>query len=538
MHEQAENENDRPFALKRERRQSKTFQGLLQKEPVTRSPFKQRVPSMEDVAPPLPPAPTHLSSRLSIPSPLPAPTPATTPATSIDPPPSAPTTGPSPARSSLVSRRMHGPRLSGGGGKRGRRKTVTFDERCDVVEFDREETDEESDNDEYGDDGYGFDQEHERPIEEDLFFNGGTEGHRDDPMHEREENTSYESIDLSDIGANGNNSPSLRGMGLDPDTSISGLVDEMLFSSNAASINTPDPTLSRKPSHPISNNRDDTPPHQVTDNGVDDIFGGLLHSDQFFRHQHRPHLPSPPTSASPHHWTPPQQSSAHQLYLPESLEPSHATSAAPQVPSPTPPPPRRKQVPTDIALPGIAEGTGSAAVNTPPNHRSSPRFDVGSESFTTPPFARSSHLDRARGARQENGHVGVETLLETPPRNLGSAADAERPEGLLPIYEHQSEIRGSLCFFLCDFLDEIYHTDCADELITAQGQTSKEDDDFNFFNPKDGSPRGGPTSDPIDPSNLSVVSSEVGLSSLGFEGDDKMKVSVSLCSSNKLTIMT
>jgi hypothetical protein len=45
---------------------------------------------------------------------------------------------PSPGRSSLVSKRLHGPRPSGGG-RRERRKTVGFDERCDVVEFDCEE---------------------------------------------------------------------------------------------------------------------------------------------------------------------------------------------------------------------------------------------------------------------------------------------------------------------------------------------------------------------------------------------------------------
>ncbi len=43
-----------------------------------------------------------------------------------------------PSRSNLVSRRMFGPRTSSGSTKRPRRKTVTFDERCDVVEFDQE----------------------------------------------------------------------------------------------------------------------------------------------------------------------------------------------------------------------------------------------------------------------------------------------------------------------------------------------------------------------------------------------------------------
>lgn len=70
----------------------------------------------------------------------------------------------SPTRSSLVSKRLHGPRIFGGevGGRRQRRKTVTFDERCDVLEFDRDEssmevdddpfeTDEDDDQDDYGD---------------------------------------------------------------------------------------------------------------------------------------------------------------------------------------------------------------------------------------------------------------------------------------------------------------------------------------------------------------------------------------------------
>lgn len=39
-------------------------------------------------------------------------------------------------RSNLVSRRLHGPRSTSGSTRRSRSKTVTFDERCDVVEFD------------------------------------------------------------------------------------------------------------------------------------------------------------------------------------------------------------------------------------------------------------------------------------------------------------------------------------------------------------------------------------------------------------------
>ena len=105
MHDQAETENDRPFAYKRERRQSKGFQGLVVKEPVTRSPFR-------------------FDSAL----PAAVQTPHRTPS-------------PAPQRSSLVSKRLHGPRLSNDattGRRHRRRKTVTFDEECDVVEFEAE----------------------------------------------------------------------------------------------------------------------------------------------------------------------------------------------------------------------------------------------------------------------------------------------------------------------------------------------------------------------------------------------------------------
>ncbi|KIY50297.1 hypothetical protein FISHEDRAFT_24446, partial [Fistulina hepatica ATCC 64428] len=118
MEGQAELENERPFALKRERCQSKAFQGLIQKEPVTNSPFRR--PGELPPRDPEPPVPRP---------PLTAVTPSRIPTTVNN--------SPSPARSSLVSRRLHGPRLSGG--RRERRKTVTFDERCNVVEFDREE---------------------------------------------------------------------------------------------------------------------------------------------------------------------------------------------------------------------------------------------------------------------------------------------------------------------------------------------------------------------------------------------------------------
>ena len=109
MNEQAENEH--PMGFKR--RQSKGLQGLYQKEPVTKSPFR-RTPDRE-----------------------------TTPEPVLQPPPTIDRQSTaSPTRPSLVTKRFHGPRMVGfnpSAAKRARRKTVTFDERCDVVEFDREE---------------------------------------------------------------------------------------------------------------------------------------------------------------------------------------------------------------------------------------------------------------------------------------------------------------------------------------------------------------------------------------------------------------
>ncbi|KAI0629085.1 hypothetical protein C8Q77DRAFT_1144912 [Trametes polyzona] len=107
MTDQAENEH--PLGFKR--RQSKGFQGLLQKEPVSKSPFLRNSdstpPEDDDVPPPVPPKPRpRLVNQHS---------------------------APSPSRPSLVTRRLHGPRDAGG--RRQRRKTVTFHPDCDVFEF-------------------------------------------------------------------------------------------------------------------------------------------------------------------------------------------------------------------------------------------------------------------------------------------------------------------------------------------------------------------------------------------------------------------
>ena len=110
-------ENERPLGFKR--RQSKGFQGLIEKEPVTKSPFLHPTTPEEDPFPPPPPPPkVLLTSHLP-----------------------TPTSSASPGRPSLVSKRLHGPRLIGHDvPKRHRRKTVTFDETCDVVTFERDDS--------------------------------------------------------------------------------------------------------------------------------------------------------------------------------------------------------------------------------------------------------------------------------------------------------------------------------------------------------------------------------------------------------------
>ena len=182
--QQAEQENQqRTRELGFKRRQSKGFQNLTVKEPVTKSPFKRvvsppsssasapiqitlprdlksiddDVTSTEDVDSLSSKGHTHIEYLMPEVPPAPPPKPSPSLSRSSTPQPIGQQHSPlrvsplpsalqvSPARSSLVSRRLKGPRsrsLSGSPSdtptRRERRKTVTFDERCDVVEFDRE----------------------------------------------------------------------------------------------------------------------------------------------------------------------------------------------------------------------------------------------------------------------------------------------------------------------------------------------------------------------------------------------------------------
>ena len=140
-------ENERPLGFKR--RQSKGFQDLLEKEPVRKSPFLHPTAPMEDPFPPPPPPPKVLhASHLPTPS-----------------------SSASPGRPSLVSKRLHGPRSIGHDDpKRQRRKTVTFDETCDVVTFERDDSLEEELFSDDNDGDFGETVDYDDPV-------GGVEAH-------------------------------------------------------------------------------------------------------------------------------------------------------------------------------------------------------------------------------------------------------------------------------------------------------------------------------------------------------------------------
>lgn len=180
MNEQAENEH--PMGFKR--RQSKGFQGLYQKEPVTNSPFRRISDRETTPEPPLPPPPK------------------------IDRQSSA-----SPTRPSLVTKRFHGPRMVGfnlNATKRARRKTVTFDERCDVVEFDREE--------------------HELEDEEEEGYHTPRDGEDDqdgqvdvDPEGEPDHDIDHDSMEQEFGGSNG-------------EDSIAGLMDSLIHDNQLGDV--------------------------------------------------------------------------------------------------------------------------------------------------------------------------------------------------------------------------------------------------------------------------------------------------------------
>ena len=396
LHEEGEQDNDRPFALKRERKQSKAFEVLLEKEPVSKSPFKHMKSASE----------TTTTSSLPVPIPIPKRRPASEShlespaqqASSVSPRPSpglsAPIQSgesgsprPSPGRSVLVSRRMHGPRLSGSG-KRERRKTVTFDERCDVVEFDR---DEESDEDVFASDS----DEDQEPQQQDEDGSDNSMQYDDEDTHKQiqipmlplddsnadnidQDDDSYDSQPLD--GDDKKNDPLTP---FDVDASLTGIVNDLFFGKDAGSL--ADNSLASVTSTPPR--QSSLPPELETEGGVP--LGRSHHVERFLQH-HSPHLQGPRISPS----------------------------RSPQSTSPG-------RYPFNLNLPTHASPNGPPA--TPP--RRSPGM-----SHSTPPLGRTSLAERLKDARdQENAEVA--NVLSSPSTDKSSAFHETAANRFSPGYD-------------------------------------------------------------------------------------------------------
>ncbi|KAL0955993.1 hypothetical protein HGRIS_002170 [Hohenbuehelia grisea] len=411
MHDQAEVENERPFSYKRERTQSKTFQGLLQKEPVSKSPFKKSHASEDDALPPPPPPVRVLSDN--IPNIHSSPAPRALPFIPADARtfvPAKPTTpSGSPTRSSLVSRRLHGPRVAG---KRERRKTVTFDERCDVLEFDRQEGESDafmSDDDEH----LGHEDEEDDPFflplqqqhDEAVIDSHADVEHQDgDRLNDDGDyiiearpgvdslihlDDSYESIALSDA------TNSSAGYTLDPDSSITGLVDEM-FSHAQAAANLPTPVPKFRTSTPPAS--PGLPVDLETEDGVP--LGRSHHRERQLRYRHEQQaFPSPPQPSKLYEVAELDQASENPLSL--SMR-AHSSPVAP---------------------------------STPPR-----RNPVSPSSLSEGPLGRSTHMERVRAARAEEEQEEYDVaMLPASPSPMKMApprsSDSERFERLIPEFK-------------------------------------------------------------------------------------------------------
>lgn len=391
MHELAEHENSRPLALKRDRKQSKAFEVLYEKEAVSKSPF--RVPGSGTASGSTSDDGKRASTSASTSSPVARPRPVSVAAPEdYLPPPRAPTPSrntPSPGRSALVSRRMHGPRLSGSG-RRERRKTVTFDERCDVVEFDR---DEESGDDvfesssEDGEDPQNSSMQLDNDQSEDLMPIQTPQEMLDEPIEVDEEGpdeSSFESTSSHDEEAK-KVDPLLA---LDPDASITGIVDNLFFSDNGH--HPADHSLASVVSTPPR--QSSLPPELETEDGVP--LGRSHHVERFLQH-HSPHLG------------------------PQRISPN----SSPQAHSPG-------RYPFNLNLPTHASPNGPPA--TPP--RRSPGM-----SHTTPPLGRSTHAERVKDAReQEHDDLSreVNNLPPSPsPMKPQAAVRQQSEEALIPRFD-------------------------------------------------------------------------------------------------------
>ncbi|KAJ7125048.1 hypothetical protein C8R44DRAFT_980288 [Mycena epipterygia] len=406
MHDQAEAENNRPFTYKRERRQSKGFQGLIQMEPVTKSPFRQ----LEDTAdrPPIPPVP---------------PTPSRIP---------VPASGASPARSSLVSKRMHGPRLSG---RRERRKTVTFDERCDVVEFDRDEEDPPADDsaDDYG----GQDDDAD---DDDPFF-----AQPEPPQQD----SSYEDIDLSDASLLPDSSLPLD---LDPDSSITGLVDAMFAPVAPAGTSTPPHVHGSAHTRTFLLDGQDHATDLDTEDGVP--FGRSHHAARaaaFHAHeQHPPPVPPPhltngrplPLPDTGRASTPPRpQPSLHSPPLGRTTHLERRRAAAEEdindedaadvahLPGSPSPAPARLAANVELGVPRFSLPSGMGDEDTGPDPFALPRLRDESFPKLDEAFPRLDEGEDSRDVSMQQREAAMEGQVSEDQNELGSNGSQNESQG-------------------------------------------------------------------------------------------------------------
>ncbi|KAG6837834.1 hypothetical protein H0H93_016202 [Arthromyces matolae] len=436
IHYQAEDENERPFALKRERKQSKTFQGLIQKEPVTKSPFKLPTLDTEEVTSPPPPLLHLIPSAPS--SSLPLAALSATPTSS---------SGVSPGRSSLVSRRMHGPRLSNGvQNRRQRRKTVTWDENCDVVEISADEH--ETDGEDNAENHMGVDDEE---GDDDPFFRGNQ------PSQAARTSEEY-SHDSNDV------STEHLSLELDPDASISGLVEEMFASSTGKALDSSSP-LPDRDEHTFTDVVTSTPPRQVdghhvpfdldTEDGIP--LGRSHHAARFLQHQREcyssPKPSPPPFSYVSAHSSPQQLINGQAFNLP--------TQPSPYGP-PATPPRRRTTASPNLSVAhspnAVVDTTAtSSAVRTPEVDS-----DIGPSHLATPPIGRSTHAERQQLA-QEESCPDVAMLPGSPspskPMKNHNNPQLHNNEGLIPQFRIDVASSGmslpdlSLDYYLMTSLD-------------------------------------------------------------------------------------
>lgn len=380
MHDLAEAENSRPFALKRERKQSKAFEVLLEKEAVTKSPFKAAPPQASDEGK-SPAIPIPKARPASAPELLRPETPSSQPSTSPRP---------SPGRSALVSRRMHGPRVSGSG-RRERRKTVTFDERCDVLEFDRDEFSriDDSDDDvfassdeEDGTDDNSMEFEPHEQIEIPSLPAEETEAESVDQDGEQDDGPSFDSPSLDTEDKKDDSQ-----MPLDPDASITGLVDNLFFNEQDRSL--AEDSVASAPGTPPR--QSSLPPDLETEGGVP--LGRSHHVERFLQH-HSPHMG------------------------PQRISPSNSPGGS----SPG-------RYPFTLNLPAHASPNGPSA--TPP--RRSPGM-----THSTPPLGRTTHAERIKDARdQEHDEISQEVcnLPPSPSRMEAHATQEHTDDALIPRFD-------------------------------------------------------------------------------------------------------